>query len=724
MINKVVSKLAIRLIATIFLLGSMLGSAVAVEQFASLSGRAPIGPFSKNISFTHKFLVQSGSWCQKDLPVKVELHSNDSKNLSYRAISHVTYFRLKDQHFRKIAGKLGKKCKANGVKVKRIHFSFYIMGKKQEFGGMKSYRGSVVGWSEIKNKKFMQFSFVDAPAGEKGPSTISLDKELKKTFKRFDIQTICPVIRSWADSLRAKGLNPSAPTSSKDKSLVYRLYADDIFTKYFTTSLVEASKSQKSNFNGFVRFCVNSGSSKQGWINGRPILPSSYSFLSLQRDETEKLAVASARNFGFAMQQRLSKGELFKGSFSEFILDLRKLNSEAFWQDEFNAINQTVSNKSGRIVKRLMAEKLKNIGSGELSFAQLISYREFEDTIRLARDTPNVEVDQEMYNKVHIQHQAIATGLFEKSSKDLLALERNFSGLEKSKSSLQEIGTHLHFYQDLGVYSNVKGRLWQERKQLLTDMKKKIFERIKGVKSKRNLALFQSRYFFDKEITANENSDLYAAFVAAEKHLVAVKREEDIKYFMETYYTPFEISNLTESGKFNTTNTIPAPNENTIFKVFFRVVDNHWKARGYGHFIRNKTTLSMPVKALGFSMRSDTSVTKLKVKSCVRVDHKSFRCDYDFEYRVRPVHENVALNEFSNKISFLTEGVMAKYEVGRQTQMSHTFTFTENGWQSQDFGDFYRKDNARMDRISDAWQAARPKYKTCLSYKGLSFSCW
>ncbi|MBU2883194.1 hypothetical protein KO525_04575 [Psychrosphaera sp. B3R10] len=311
----------------------------------------------------------------------------------------------------------------------------------------------------------------------------------------------------------------------------------------------------------------------------------------------------------------------------------------------------------------------------------------------------------------------------------LLQLQPNIEGINKSKLWLDD---YFRFYQKYGMNKLVADyytQLQNKRKELISAVWPSLEKHVASFDSSQVAKAFGQgavNYGVDSK---NKQGKLLISLVQERIRSLSVaerqeQNQQELNRFLARYYTKMERAHLNQDGKFTLPKKLTAPDEDALFKIFFRVVKSQWKQAGYNQYIRDKNTISMPVTAMGFKMRADTDVHQISIESCQQLSKDSYQCDYSLKYRVVPVHEDAQLSAAMNQLAPLTKSFLGIWQSGRKELFSHTFTFTENGWWSDDMAEAYRVDQGRMNKISAAWNASQPKSKTCLNYKGLSFSCW
>jgi hypothetical protein len=675
-----------------------------------------VGPVKNNKQHQalvkHEIWLVEGNHCASDIRSKAVLVPKDNKDRKYLINSQRGYIAARDSQLSNITKELSKACEEKGIKVERVHFSYFVKDRagKEKYSEIISFVDGFFGFSKNRRGNFSEYIFNDQPLGPSGHFIVSLDHQINPGYVRSQIFKVCPSIRAWADSLE-----------DQDS---YRLYADDVFLNFFDTSFTEANSRQQANFGKLIRFCNSAGSPSDRKINGEPVLPNKYKHLSLSIEREAKLKVVEGRRHGFEVKHNMRSNGAAWTDLGDLISDLDTLDESLFSEDEWESITESLNKNASEIAEMVTNASLKRLGMMSDHYLSLIGYRQLEENVNKSKSLKYISLDSSLRDKVYEQHHSAAAKAFNRAINSMNNLPKSLASVQTSKNIHLTAKVNLAHYKDVKLYSEQEQKLESLRVELLKTQYEAIAKRASEIKTLRELAKFQSDFFQDNELSPDAKPDIQTILSKAEESIKAHIREEEIRYFMSRYYTPFEETRLTQNGKFNTEGNLPAPNSDALFKVFYRVVNSYWKPLGYGQYIRDNQTISMPVSFFGFSMRADTTVNKLNLKTCKRKSSREFECNYELSYRVRPVHENATLAEGLNRLSFFTKGIMAKYESGRKRFFTHTFAFTENGWWSEDMAGAYQEDQSRMNHIQASWQASKPKIKTCLSYKGLEFSCW
>lgn len=311
----------------------------------------------------------------------------------------------------------------------------------------------------------------------------------------------------------------------------------------------------------------------------------------------------------------------------------------------------------------------------------------------------------------------------------LSQLKPNIEDIKKSKLWLDDYSRFYWKYRWSKPVKSYYIQLTNKREELISKVWPSLEQHVASFDSSQSAETFnQSAINYNFDSKAEQGTLLIKLVQNRLSTLNSAERQEkeqqQLNEFLAKYYTQLEREHLIGHGQFKLPKNLPAPDEDTLFKTFYRVVKSHWRRAGYIQYIYDEDTIAMPVSAMGFKMRADTIVNHISIKSCQQISKNAYKCDYSLKYRVMPIHENAQLSAVMNQLSPVTESFLGIWQSGRKNSFSHVFTFTESGWWSDDMAEAYSKDQVRMDKISAAWQASRPKTQTCLNYKGFSFSCW
>lgn len=698
---------------------------IALEVYKTLTGTVKTQFKGKYMDIEHRFYLQVGNWCQADLYVKAELHGTNGKRISRFLYAQKDYQLLQGSHFNSISKGLSKQCASKGVEVERVHFSFYIINQSQsKLSQLISYENGFLGFSKTNQAKKNQAEFTEVAIAPGEVMRLTLNKPVEKGYIWRQVRFFCPTIRRWADALKDKGVDSSVKPQGQSKLISYRLFSPEIFTQYFTVDFASASQQQQRNFNSYINLCTRHGRRSDSKIDGKVVLPMSYNHLNLSTDRANKLEVANGRQLDNQLFELLSKEE--SADLSNLISDLLALNESHFWADEWKKISSVVENKAGIVLDRLFKEQVGSISAQINSPFKLQGFQQLQDELTRLTELNVVDVKVNVHGLLQQSHESSAKQYFSELIAKGQQVPNTPDGLLESKTLSTLFNGSIDYYRSYSFYTPYISQFKTVRIAHLLNNADLILEQFDSAQTRKALVKVQSKYLLETELSDPKLTLFEEAFENKNNQIAKEQREREIQNYLTTYYTPFEIESLREGAVFKAQGQVPAPDENTIFRVMFRTINNNFKSLGFTHEITGPRTISMPAKVFGLQFRIDYIINQLKVKRCNRVSTSSYKCVYDLAFYTSPEFEDAFFGSHLENPIFkgLVSGIGSIYRIGRETNHTHVFTFGKNGWQSNDLKQFFARDNERMNKISEAWRSSRPKYKTCQTYKGIEISCW
>jgi len=213
--------------------------------------------------------------------------------------------------------------------------------------------------------------------------------------------------------------------------------------------------------------------------------------------------------------------------------------------------------------------------------------------------------------------------------------------------------------------------------------------------------------------------------------LISERGQLDEAYLLtqlKYYYSDFELGQLTDDGTFSTDYNAPFPDESTITKLLYRTMEKVWAQSAYTLSIKDDHTFSMPITSRGVFLQVDHIISNLEILSCDVIRHNTYKCYYTLNYAPEFKFQDAALGTTEKKHAWLTKDLelhdsTVKKNAGKNTELHHTFEFTDQGWTSLDMTRFYQNEKLKLLESTVGLSPASKKLKSCLSYKGLRFAC-
>ncbi len=451
------------------------------------------------------FYVLDGDWCHKNTVVKVVRQKPNGRwdAFSMDGLGAAGRLAAFDRPFLEVKKEVKKHCKKKeGVKVKEVYFSQFREDKLGDLERLVTIdtplSPHVTKADRIVTPIGFKIRFEDVPAEEFYSNKLNIPRQPISKLDRVLAESACVAINNWLIEFEFDDRRLKRPTNLAEQYYYYRVYADDKFKQYFSTSFLSLSDVQKMNFSKIMSHCQGMARVRNRGA-GLPAAEEGFQAFDLSSDYENKVAVASRRTEALVNIKKLQNIKVSEIGFIHLVRIYESKGGRYLYDHESDDLDKAFNAYSKKNSGALFAQEIKTISLQTASREKLYSLERLLGVVARARTAFGFEPSSRDLESLDKQIGETYISVADQAVSSYERLPTTLTNLLNSKAVYVELNRFFQRYDRYQDPSVLLARLDKKRELLILSLTDALGAKYASSKSVSSIRQVKGDYLFVRE---------------------------------------------------------------------------------------------------------------------------------------------------------------------------------------------------------------------------------